>query len=72
MSRNEGKIGGTAETEVDAADILAALAAEAGSAGKRRRHAVSCYLSASEGWEKASALLAGAFAAQGLKTGKDG
>ena len=63
MSR-EGKIGEEGKEAVDATDILAALNGNRDVDAKRRRGAVSCYLSASEGWEKASNLLGGAFAEQ--------
>ena len=62
MSRNEGKIGSEGDQAVDASDILAALAGDRESDALRRRGAVSCYLSASEGWQKASNVLGGAFA----------
>lgn len=63
MSR-EGKIGGEGDEPVDAAEILAALTGNREADARRRRGAVSCYLSASKGWEKASNLLGGAFAEQ--------
>ena len=61
MSR-EGKIGEEGKEAVDATEILAALNGNRDMDAQRRRGAVSCYLSASEGWEKASNLLGGAFA----------
>ena len=61
MSRNEGKFEASGEAAVDAADILAELAKEGG-VQAQRQDAVRCYLSASEGWEEASAMLGGAFA----------
>ena len=61
MSR-EGKIGGEGDEPVDAAAILAALGRDRDAEAERRKGAVSCYLSASEGWEKASNVLGGAFA----------
>lgn len=64
MSRFEGKIGGKGDQLADAAEILAALARETRPDGKRRQDAVSCYLSASEGWREASSVLGGAFAAE--------
>ena len=65
MSRFEGKFEGDGDPPVDAADILAALEREARPGGKRRQDAVSCYLSASDGWREASTVLGGAFAAEG-------
>jgi len=72
VSRNEGKIERGGELAVDASEILAALARDAGRSAKRRKDAVSCYLSASDGWREASTILGGTFAAEdeGLSTGK--
>jgi hypothetical protein len=69
----EGKIGEEGAEAVDPAEILAALTGNHEADAKRRRGAVSCYLSASEGWEKASNLLGGAFAQQDpwLKASKE-
>ena len=67
VSRNEGKIGGEGEAVVDAAEILAALARDAGTGTRRRQDAVRRYFSASDGWREASSVLGGAFA-----TGEDG
>lgn len=65
MSRVEGKIGDQTGEQVDASDILAALAGNAEADAKRRQDAVSRYLSASEGWREASGELRGAFAKDG-------
>jgi len=62
----EGKIGEEGDEAVDATDILAALNGNREADARRRRGAVSCYLSASDGWERASNLLGGAFAEQDL------
>ncbi len=61
MSR-EGKIGREGEEPVDAAEILSALRRDGAVTASRRQGAVSCYLSASEGWREASTVLGGAFA----------
>jgi hypothetical protein len=72
VSRIEGRIEGTSEAPADAAEILAALAKEAKENAGRRQDAVSLYLSASEGWREASAVLRGAFAAEPeLRAGKE-
>ena len=47
---------------VDAAELLAALRARSGTSGRERRHAIACYLSASDGWRDACRALGGAFA----------
>jgi hypothetical protein len=62
VSRIEGKIGSEGDELVDATEILAALVGDREADAQRRRGAVSCYLSASEGWQKASDVLGGAFA----------
>ncbi len=62
MSRIEGKIGEEGDEPVDAAEILAALASDSDSKASRRKGAVRCYLSASEGWREALSVLGGAFA----------
>jgi hypothetical protein len=73
VSRSEGKIGADDAQPVDASDIFEALRAVRQKDVVRRQSAVSCYLSASEGWEKASSMLGGAFAAQDewLRTDKE-
>jgi hypothetical protein len=73
MSRSEGKIDAENAQPVDASDIFEALRVVRQKDVVRRQSAVSCYLSASEGWEKASSVLGGAFAAQEewLKADKD-
>ena len=62
MSRLDGKFENSGEEPADAADILAALATDEGAGAKRRRSAVSRYLSGVDGWQEASELLGGAFA----------
>jgi len=75
VSRIERKIEKAGEIAVDSAEILAALAEGATVGPRRRQDAVSCYLSASDGWEQACELLGGAFAAaaggKGLKAAKE-
>ena len=62
MSRIEGKIGSDDDLEVEAAEILAALAADHRIEAHKRQEAFARYLSASEGWREASHELQGAFA----------
>jgi hypothetical protein len=62
VSRIEGKIECDAKIEVEAADILAALAADRVAAAGERQAAVARYLSASDGWREACHELGGAFA----------
>ena len=47
---------------LDAAELLEALRARAGSTSVERSVAIARYLSASDGWHDASRLLGGAFA----------
>jgi hypothetical protein len=60
----EGKIDGQDAEPIEGSDIFEALRSAREKDAVRRQDAVSCYLSASEGWEKASSVLGGAFAAQ--------
>ena len=62
MSRIEGKIGRDGNLEVEANEILAALAADRLDQARKRKDAVARCLSASEGWREASVELGGAFA----------
>ncbi|MBA3577902.1 MAG: hypothetical protein H0W39_09885 [Sphingomonas sp.] len=73
MSRIDRKIEGAVEAAVDAAEILAALGKEPKADADSRKFAVSRYLSATDGWEEASTMLAGAFADEGagLRGDKD-
>ena len=73
VSRIERKIERADEVEIEADDILAALAADGDAGAAQRKEAFSRYLSASHGWREASALLGGAFAPGGaeMKSGKD-
>jgi hypothetical protein len=73
VSRIDRRIEGAVEAAVDAAEILAALGKEPKANADSRKCAVSRYLSATDGWEEASAVLGGAFAAEGaeLRGAKD-
>jgi hypothetical protein len=73
VSRIDRKIEGAVEAAVDAAEILAALGKEPKGNADSRKYAVSRYLSATDGWEDASAVLGGAFADEGagLRGAKD-
>ncbi len=62
MSRIDKTIEGISDEPVDADEILAALHKEGVAGAPRRSDAVSCYLSASDGWKEALAVLGGAFA----------
>ena len=62
MSRIEGKIASDDDVQVEASEILAALAADRVAEARKRKDAVARYLSASEGWREACHELDGAFA----------
>jgi hypothetical protein len=61
VSRLDGKFTASEEAPLDAAEILAALEAQA-SSGRDRQEAIARYLAAAEDWKDASQLLGGAFA----------
>ena len=81
MSRYEGKFSGKAAETPDVSLLLSELAGQQAQLSDRaRRHAIACYLSASEGWRHASQTLDGAFAGRahtgggprtGLSEGKE-
>ncbi len=62
VSRIEGKIGSDDDLEIEAAEILAALAADHQVGARSRQEAFARYLSGSEGWREAFQQLDGAFA----------
>ena len=62
MSKIERKIGNDDGVQVEASEILVALAADRFSEARKRNEAVARYLSAGEGWREACHELGGAFA----------
>ncbi|MEO6359261.1 MAG: hypothetical protein ABIO43_01630 [Sphingomicrobium sp.] len=60
MARHDGEL--KAGREIDLADVFSA--GELRDVDPRRREAIACYLSGSEGWREAIAMLGGAFASQ--------
>jgi len=62
VSRIDGKIRSDGDLEIDAAEILAALAADHRVGARNRQEAFARYLSGSEGWREAFQQLDGAFA----------
>ena len=62
MARFDGKLTAAGESTIDAAELLAALGAQATVSRDERTEAIIRYLSASEGWRDARDLLGGAFA----------
>ena len=81
LSRYEGRFTGKAAQTLDVSLLLSELAGQQAQLSDRaRRHAIACYLSASEGWRHASQTLDGAFAGEaharhqgrtGLSEGKE-
>ena len=75
MSRLDGKFTAAGEAPLDAAEILAALEAQAADSKSDRQDAIARYLAAGEGWREALQQLGGAFAeparAEPLKSRKD-
>ena len=65
MARYDGKLTAAGESAFDAAELLAALGAQAAVSQAERQEAIIRYLSASDGWLNAGALLGGAFADDG-------
>jgi hypothetical protein len=63
LSRYDGRFDAAAEVPIDAAELLAALAARAEARSRERQDAIACFLSGSEGWQDALSLLGGTFAA---------
>ena len=81
MARYDGRLTAAGETAIDAAELLAALGAQAAVSPDERKQAIVRYLSASEGWDDALTVLRGAFADEhgsgaqrlhGLREGKEG
>ena len=64
MARFDGKLTAAAESTIDAAELLAALGAQASVSPSERKEAIIRYLSASDGWRDAGDLLGGAFAGE--------
>jgi hypothetical protein len=62
LARFDGKLTAAGESTIDAAELLAALGAQAAISPGARKEAIIRYLSASDGWHDARDLLGGAFA----------
>ena len=70
LSRLEGKFQGEAAASLDVTRLISELAGQQSQLSDRDRQiAIACYLSASEGWRKASHRLGGAFASVNQRTG---
>ena len=62
MARFDGKLTAAGDATIDAAELLAALGAQAAISPSKRKEAIIRYLSASDGWRDAREMLGGAFA----------
>jgi hypothetical protein len=62
LARFDGKLTAAGESTIDAAELLAALGAQAAISPSKRKEAIIRYLSASDGWHDAREMLGGAFA----------
>ena len=69
MARHEGEFKAAAETSLEMAELLRALASADSASDRERQQAIACLLSASEGWRDAVARVRGAFAEGAAKTG---
>jgi hypothetical protein len=64
LARFDGKLTAAGESMIDAAELLAALGAQASISPSERQAAIIRYLSASDGWRDAGQVLGGAFAGE--------
>ncbi|MEO5972199.1 MAG: hypothetical protein ABIP91_02400 [Sphingomicrobium sp.] len=62
MSLHDGKFSAAEDAPIDAAELLAALSAQARAERRDRTHAIARYLSGSADWRDAKLALGGAFA----------
>ena len=67
MSRIDGKFSAAGEAPLDLAELLSVFGAQQETSVQDWRDAITCYLSASEGWRDASQRLGGAFAGDGTE-----
>jgi hypothetical protein len=68
LARFDGKLTAAGESTIDAAELVAALGAQALVSPSERKEAIIRYLSASDGWRDAGELLGGAFAGEAGST----
>ena len=75
MARFDGNLEAAGEAKLDIDELLSAFPKAGEDAAKGRQDAITCFLSASEGWEQAKGALKGTFAAASkaswLKDGKE-
>ena len=62
MSRFEGNLSAAGDAPLSTDELLNLLAANPALSGRERQDAIACFLSASEGWDKALKALGGTFA----------
>ena len=75
MARIEGKFKAAGEAKLDIDELFSAFPGAGEAVARGRQDAIACFLSASEGWEKAREASKGAFApvakASWLRDGKE-
>lgn len=64
MSRFEGDFSAAGDASLSSAELLNLISANTALTSRQRQEAIACYLSASEGWDKAMKTLRGAFASE--------
>ena len=62
MARFDGNLKAAGEAKLDVDELISALSSTAKRAEQERQGAITCFLSASEGWKDAKGTLKGAFA----------
>jgi hypothetical protein len=68
LSRFEGDFSAAGDAPLSTTELLNLLGANTALTGRERQDAIACYLSASEGWDKALEALRGAFASDAAQT----
>jgi hypothetical protein len=63
LARFDGNLEAAGEAKLDIDELLSAFPKAGEDAAKGRQDAITCFLSASEGWEQAKGALKGTFAA---------
>ena len=72
MSQYERDFAAAGDAPLNTSELLALLTAVSAMPHSRRREAIACYLSASEGWHEALKALQGAFASDAATAVREG
>jgi hypothetical protein len=62
LARFDGNLKAAGEAKLDVDELLSVLSGTSGAGQKERQEAITCFLSASEGWRDAKSRLKGTFA----------